>query len=562
MAGACALPTSESRRAQVTTAFDSCIKNLCDIQLLSGLVFLISGFATLNCGLSMYHWQVLVCLAWFACVTHFSALTALRHYLSNRPVEKAVRYFLTLILVVMVIVATVPTSFASWRGEHYCKIWATKAMPARCFFDFFEKRSLYHNRRFDQTPSRRLCAPFPFSGIRGGGYLGGGPFTFSLQDLEMTHAFQTALLSSTLLMLSFIGRSIKLFGTLADMSYSRMKIPATAGIRRILTKLLSIQRAVYRFIFRKAFSRDNSHEEKGGDPTRVLLKATWITLALNLDLFNSMIGEIYWLWTLLVWGTLRLVSSLGTDDKSVSEAETQWTFGQIVPVILLVAPVVAMIQTFVSISDEEQHSDQRVVVTDIDLNVLPRALTAATTANSTNANYLAPLSRQRVPLRTTTDERQNAQAGSERADRWLDEANYKEAQWLGPCIANIWATIVFYTALYMTYSYSLQPRDGFKPKATFLLIGLEVSFFFVIPLSYPPACLSVVFLGVYLDDWNARVVPRRVWTPWSKALFWVLGTIVHIPHIWLSWFARLSVWDMHYANVWITWATVMFLVEQ
>lgn len=56
-----------------------------DLQILTGISILISGYAQLECGLSCYHWQVLVYLAWFSSLTHLSCLTLLRNYLCQSP---------------------------------------------------------------------------------------------------------------------------------------------------------------------------------------------------------------------------------------------------------------------------------------------------------------------------------------------------------------------------------------------------------------------------------------------------------------------------------------------
>lgn len=55
-----------------------------DFQLITGLAILISGFTQLQTGISAYHWQRLVQLAWFSSVTHLCCLTALRDYSTLR----------------------------------------------------------------------------------------------------------------------------------------------------------------------------------------------------------------------------------------------------------------------------------------------------------------------------------------------------------------------------------------------------------------------------------------------------------------------------------------------
>lgn len=85
-----------------------------DAQILTGFSILISGYAQLRCGLSCYHWQLLVYLAWFSSVTHLACLTFLRHYLYIHPGERAWRLVLMFLLAVMLLVAIVPTGNYNW----------------------------------------------------------------------------------------------------------------------------------------------------------------------------------------------------------------------------------------------------------------------------------------------------------------------------------------------------------------------------------------------------------------------------------------------------------------
>lgn len=80
-----------------------------DLQILTGLSTLISGYAQLHCGLSVYQWQILVYLTWFSSLTHLSCLTFLRNHLYNHPGERLWRLIGMGALVVMLIVALLPT---------------------------------------------------------------------------------------------------------------------------------------------------------------------------------------------------------------------------------------------------------------------------------------------------------------------------------------------------------------------------------------------------------------------------------------------------------------------
>jgi hypothetical protein len=85
-----------------------------DLQIITGISILISGFTQLRCGLSSYHWQVVVYLAWFSSITHLSCLTFLRSYLYNHPEERAWRLIGMGILILMLLAAFIPTGNFNW----------------------------------------------------------------------------------------------------------------------------------------------------------------------------------------------------------------------------------------------------------------------------------------------------------------------------------------------------------------------------------------------------------------------------------------------------------------
>src|ERR1700753_3176257 len=86
-----------------------------DIQILTGLSILISGYLQLPRGLSCYHWQVIVYLAWFSSLTHLSCLTFLRSHLYNRPRQRAKRLGAMIIILIMIMLALIPTGSYGWE---------------------------------------------------------------------------------------------------------------------------------------------------------------------------------------------------------------------------------------------------------------------------------------------------------------------------------------------------------------------------------------------------------------------------------------------------------------
>src|SRR5450756_2077760 len=68
---------------QWINAIEDAILMFSDQQLVTGIGILVSGYTQLHCSLSIYHWQIIVYLAWFSSLTHMTTLTACLLYTSD-----------------------------------------------------------------------------------------------------------------------------------------------------------------------------------------------------------------------------------------------------------------------------------------------------------------------------------------------------------------------------------------------------------------------------------------------------------------------------------------------
>jgi hypothetical protein len=102
---------------------------LADTQIVAGIAILVSGYASLDRCLSLYHWKILVDLAWFSSTTHLSALTLLRNHFHNHPGQRAVRGIFMGCMLVLLAVALIPTSHL---GQHFGGV--PEGAYAKCFF--------------------------------------------------------------------------------------------------------------------------------------------------------------------------------------------------------------------------------------------------------------------------------------------------------------------------------------------------------------------------------------------------------------------------------------------
>ena len=73
-------------RKNCSLVIRSALLTYTDSQIITGIAILLAGYCQLACGISVYHWQVVVNLAWFSSLTHVASLAVLRKYFRKRPV--------------------------------------------------------------------------------------------------------------------------------------------------------------------------------------------------------------------------------------------------------------------------------------------------------------------------------------------------------------------------------------------------------------------------------------------------------------------------------------------
>lgn len=98
-----------------------------DQQLVTGIALLISGYAQLRCGISSYHWQMIIYLAWFSSLTHLTTLTVLRQYFRDNPASRLWRTVLMLVMVTLLGIALLPSGDVWWAD-------GLTGIPALCYF--------------------------------------------------------------------------------------------------------------------------------------------------------------------------------------------------------------------------------------------------------------------------------------------------------------------------------------------------------------------------------------------------------------------------------------------
>lgn len=123
------LRISEDRKEFWRPIIERLILLLSDYQLLFGVAILIAGFWK-HCSISVYHFSLVVDLAWFS-NTHMTSLSVLKIYLQERKALRNWRVCIMVMMLVMMLVAIILASNSAWDASQPC--------PAQCLFNEFNE---------------------------------------------------------------------------------------------------------------------------------------------------------------------------------------------------------------------------------------------------------------------------------------------------------------------------------------------------------------------------------------------------------------------------------------
>ncbi|CAO2649903.1 Nn.00g011950.m01.CDS01 [Neocucurbitaria sp. VM-36] len=271
---------------RIRSALIRCMLIISDFQLIAGLSTLISGFAQLRCGISTYHWQKIVRLAWFASISHLCCLTFLRDYFCKRRGAQTWRIPGMVLLIIMLIAALVPTAG----------------------YDFNRTRSS-HVSPFDSA----VCAYIPHATSPEADYM---------------------VFSALLLAFGMVIRICRLYPKPLHM-FENLR----GRCHEISHKYL---RKVHKHTHSRSFASflvDMCYYKP--------LLAIDISCRMALDVATSKAFEVWWLVVSFGWGVLNLWNLNNYSGWDVEEPDSlDWTFGQVIAVLGLLAPIAALIEGY------------------------------------------------------------------------------------------------------------------------------------------------------------------------------------------------------------------------
>ncbi|CAI7669265.1 unnamed protein product [Penicillium viridicatum] len=296
--------------AQIEEGFIECILAMSDLQIVTGLSILISGYAQLHQGISSYHWMVIVSLAWFSSLTHLACLTLLRTYLYNHSLQRIWRLFCMAALVILLTIAL------SFTGEYSWSSLPGGAIPSEDVAWSILRHAMCHSR----------------------------------YGVGSTTGYFAMVLSILLVIFGFMTRIIKLHKIISVGIWGKARVRLSMQARRLL-----------RIAFTWCCSNNPPKSLKRTLLYRPLL-TVFLVARLFLDGWSSMFSEVCWLIVGFIWGNMRLFGTLGIIEKSVirstreptpiklvqdsDERDGDWGFGQVVALVLLLAPLFTIIKYF------------------------------------------------------------------------------------------------------------------------------------------------------------------------------------------------------------------------
>ncbi|RFU26532.1 hypothetical protein B7463_g9794, partial [Scytalidium lignicola] len=292
-----------------------------DTQIVAGLSILASGFSQVGCGLSIFHWHIVVFLAWFSSVTHLTTLTFLRRYIHDNRGIRMLRLVLMLLLVVILAVALVPTGGACGlqdaRQYNYTRTTApygsnipywsftpeAAGSPAKCCFSEMPKKETFIGP--DNTD------------------------------------FLSMIASEVVLISSSFTKALKLFRGSSNFAKAWLRHKPAQTCKRLARNL-----------------EDRFNNPKLIPKQRIYfvchcILITFIVFARAVyDLAESMLWKMSWLLFSLAWGTVRIfnirnladsnVAAVDDSQREVVLQENFWGFGQLVPTLLLILPLLSL----------------------------------------------------------------------------------------------------------------------------------------------------------------------------------------------------------------------------
>lgn len=261
--------------------------SLSDQQIVTGLAILIAGYhEMINGNLSIYHWNAIVYLAWMSSSVHIASLTLLRDIFNEQPILRNVRVAGMLILLVLLAIGMWPLRY--FDGEQ------SLAIPARCLWD------------------QKYAPIWQQSG------------SFGIMDIAVDPNWAISLV---MLMGAYIWKLSQLFATSRSCVRTWLAAKPQAVMERSMRRLVLSRRS--KWLVR---------------PAKKLLVLCYATSVVYAESAESYAASILYLCLALAWGMVNIFYYRSSVDADVKTGEAKLSFGQLVPLFLLMLPILLVFE--------------------------------------------------------------------------------------------------------------------------------------------------------------------------------------------------------------------------
>ncbi|TDZ28886.1 hypothetical protein C8035_v003845 [Colletotrichum spinosum] len=287
-----------------TAFFEEVVLVFSDQQLITGLAILVAGYVQLlGANLSAYHWNSVIYLAWLSSTVHLMSLSVLRTRLRRSLVLRTIRLGVMLLLLVLLLVALIPTTKDSWAAIGLYTSTLDPGVPARCLF---------------------------------GDALASAPLEQEIMDRDSWISYLS-------LLGGFAWKATQLF----DRPRSWLRHWGRARVEC--------------FLERRARAVTRRRQSRTRRAKFAFIAIIYVVFVASMEFLESFFFTIYVLGLALGWGSYKLLVfrefEVGPDVRA---AESELGFGQILPLLLLVQPAFTAVDIYfqyISLADSANDND-------------------------------------------------------------------------------------------------------------------------------------------------------------------------------------------------------------
>lgn len=276
---------SQNETSKWRAILEGAMMSLSDQQLVTGLAILIAGYYEMvNNDLPIFHWQIIVYLAWLSSSVHIASLALLRDVLNKSPTLRNVRVAGMMALLILLLTAMWPTRFVYGTD--------IPALPARCFWTWAQT-------------------------VRLGYY-----------EIDLN-----CVMSMIMLVCAYGWKLSQLFASSRGLLRRWLVAKPEAAIERLMRRITLCDWP--RWVTR---------------PLGGIMTICYVSFVAYAELAESFVASIIYLCLALPYGIATIISTqfVNSDPFATADAvdETRLTFGQLVPLFMLVLPMLSMFQLF------------------------------------------------------------------------------------------------------------------------------------------------------------------------------------------------------------------------